>query len=74
METLKKGLKQLKAQHKERREHLLAELNARRTISESDQDWLDGAANLVDEERLVETMENAVDYDSGVAVLNPRSE
>ena len=41
-------------------------------ISKSDQDWLDGAANLVDEECLIETMERAIDYDSGIAGLSPR--
>ena len=74
METLKNGLNRLKDQHKERREYLLAELKAKRTISESDQDWLDGAANLVDEERLVETMENAIDYGSGIAGLSPKEQ
>ncbi|KAH9042418.1 hypothetical protein EDB84DRAFT_1587355 [Lactarius hengduanensis] len=40
------------------------------TISENDQDWLDGAANLVDEVHIVETLENLVDYKSGVQALN----
>ena len=28
----------------------------------------------MDEERLVETMENAIDYDSGIAALSPREQ
>jgi ribosome assembly protein YihI (activator of Der GTPase) len=74
LDILKKGLKQLESQHKERREQLLAKLKAKRTISESNQDWLDGAANLADKERLVEAMENAIDYDGAVAALNPREQ
>ena len=67
---LRQGLKSLENQHEGRKEKLLADLKARRPISEDDQDWLDGAANLVDEARLVDMLENVADYKSGVRTLN----
>jgi hypothetical protein len=49
-------------------------LNYRRTISKEDQEWLDGAANLVDEECVIETLESAADYEGAVHVLNTRDQ
>ena len=74
VDVLQKGLKKLEDQHRERKEKLLATLKAKRTISEEDQDWLDDAANLVDEERVVEALESAADYKSAVHALNTRDQ
>lgn len=72
IDVLRHGLKNLDNQHKERKEKLLAELKAGRPISEENQDWLDGAANLVDEARIIESLENAADYESAAHALTTR--
>ena len=72
IDVLRRGLKTLDNQHKARKEKLLAELKAGRPISEGDQDWLDGAANLVDEARIIEMLESAADYESAAYALNTR--
>ena len=74
IDVLWKGLKKLEDQHKDQKEKLLAMLKAKRMISKDDQDWLDGAANLVDEERVVEALESATDYDGAVHTLNARDQ
>ena len=68
--VLRQGLKNLENQHKGQKEKLLAQLKAGRSISEDDQDWLDGAVNLVDEAHIVDMLENVADYESGVRTLN----
>lgn len=70
--TIRNGLKKLEGQHRDKRERLLAQLKAKRAISEADQNWLDGAANLVDEVRVLEVLENAPDYETGLSKLIPR--
>lgn len=65
IEVLKKGLAKLHNQIRERKAKLEIELKASRPISEIDQDWLDGDGNLVNEERVVETLDNASDYEQG---------
>lgn len=74
IDALRKGIKKLEDQHGERKKKLLATLKAKQTISEDDQDWLDGAANLVDEERVIEALESAADYESAVRTLNTRDQ
>lgn len=68
--VLRQGLKNLENQHKGWKEKLLAQLKAGRSIPKDNQDWLDGAANLVDEARIVDMLENVADYESGVRTLN----
>ena len=46
-----------------------ADLNAQKSITESDEAWLDGEGNLVDEERVIDLLENASDYDQGFSEL-----
>ena len=43
--TIWNGLKKLEGQHWDKRERLLAQLKAKRAISEADQNWLDGAVD-----------------------------
>ena len=39
-------------------------------LASSDEEWLDGAGNLVDEERIVKLLEKASDYEKGVGGLS----
>ena len=70
IDYLWKGLKKLESQHQGRKEKLLAELKAKKTISEDDQEWLDGAANFVDEECIIEALESEADYESAMRTLS----
>ncbi|KIK76349.1 hypothetical protein PAXRUDRAFT_170205, partial [Paxillus rubicundulus Ve08.2h10] len=49
---------------------LEGELKARQPISDSDQEWLDNAGNLVDEEQVVDALDHASDYEQGLKRLN----
>ena len=60
IEVLKKGLARLHDQIRERKAKLDIDLKASRPILEVDQDWLDGDGNLVDEEKVVETLDSAL--------------
>jgi len=70
LEVLRKGLKVLESQVKTRKEALQTRLAERKSISLQDEQWLDNDANLVDEQQVLEALENASDYDQGVARLN----
>ena len=63
IEILKKGLSKLRNQVQQRKAKLEAELKAGRAVSDADLDWLDGDGNLVDDERVVEMLDNASDYE-----------
>ena len=69
--TLWNGLKKLESQHQEKKENLLALLRVKKAISKEDQNWLDGAANLVDEVCISEALEKAPDYKTGLGKLSP---
>ena len=62
----KKGLKFLKKRVASRKEQLEADLKAGKSISAEDEEWLDGAGNLIDEERVVEVLDNVSDYKDGL--------
>ena len=66
---LKKGLKALRKQDDTQKLKIQADLDAQKRITESDEEWLDGEGNLVDEERVIDQLENASDYDEGFAGL-----
>ena len=70
IEILKKGLTRLRNQVQDRKTRLLAELRASRPISDTDQEWLDNDGNLVDEERVVDVLDCASDYEEGLRRLN----
>ena len=72
--TIWNGLKKLEGQHQDKRERLLAQLKAKRAISEADQNWLDGAANLVDKVHILKVLENAPDYETGLSKLISRDQ
>ncbi|KAF8136569.1 hypothetical protein EV363DRAFT_742552 [Boletus edulis] len=63
IDALKKGLIKLCDQIRERKEHLTAELRIGAPISDADQEWLDGEGNLIDEERVVEALDGASNYE-----------
>lgn len=71
LDVLKSGLTNLKNLTKTRKDDLLACLHRREKISASDEEeWLDNAANPVDEEAIVVLLENASDYERGLTRLN----
>ncbi|KIK92072.1 hypothetical protein PAXRUDRAFT_71509, partial [Paxillus rubicundulus Ve08.2h10] len=70
VDILKKGLQKLRDQTHDRKVRLEAELKANRPISEVDEEWLDHTRNLVDEERVVEELDKASDYEAVFEKLN----
>ena len=69
LHVLQKGLAKLEDSIKARKENLLARLNKKERISNEDENWLDNAGNLVDEELVVDLLERASDYEHGLAQL-----
>ena len=70
IDILKKGLKTLKMSVASHKAQLEADLKAGKLISAEDEEWLDGAGNLIDEERMVEVLDNESDYERGLEKLN----
>lgn len=71
LDVLKKGLARLKNQVNSRKNDLLSRLHRKETISSEDEHWLDHDGNLVDE-ALVDSLENASDYERGLGRLDPK--
>ncbi|KAF8235270.1 hypothetical protein L208DRAFT_1258171 [Tricholoma matsutake] len=65
LDMLKSGLTNLKNLMKTRKDDLLACLHRKEKISAKEEEWLDNAANLVDEEAVVILLENASNYEQG---------
>lgn len=74
LDLLIKGLTMLRHQVQERKAKLTTELKAGWSISDADEVWLDGEGNLVDEERVVEVLKNAHDYEQCIMQLSPLDE
>ncbi|KAG9308547.1 hypothetical protein JVU11DRAFT_11754 [Chiua virens] len=70
VDILKKDLKKLQDETSAWKVTLQAALKANQPISQADEEWLDGDGNLVNEERVVSQIENALDYDCAVESLN----
>ena len=70
LDVLKKGLKLLQHQFKDRQEAIQARLAEKKSISSHDEKWLDGEANLTDEQQVLDTLEEASDYERGFDQLN----
>jgi hypothetical protein len=70
LDILKVGLLALRKIMESRKRKLEANLQANQSISESDEAWLDGAGNLVDEEHVIDVLENASNYERGLERLN----
>ena len=58
IDTLEKGLMALRKQNDTRKLKIQADLDAQKRITESDEEWLDGEGNLVDEEHVIDQLEN----------------
>jgi hypothetical protein len=72
LEILKKGLCALKEQVKKRKDSLTECLKKKESISETDGAWLDNEANHVDEDTLIDSLENASDYERGLVRLDSK--
>ena len=70
IDLLKKGLHILRNQVQERKSRIKSDQKAGTVFSESDEDWLDGEGNLVNEERVVQDLEEASDYERGLGRLD----
>ena len=72
MIDVKKGLKLLKKRVASRKTQLETDLKAGKIISAEDEEWLDGAGNLIDEERVVEILDDESDYERGLEKLDTK--
>jgi hypothetical protein len=70
LDVLKKGLSKITQGFKVRRDELNAKLACKESISSSDEYWLDHEGNTVDEQRVIDTLEAASDYERGVKRLD----
>jgi predicted RNase H-like nuclease (RuvC/YqgF family) len=72
LEILKNGLSKIKKTIQVRKDELDGKLARKETISAADEHWLDNEANIIDEERLLETLESASDYERGIEKLDDK--
>jgi predicted RNase H-like nuclease (RuvC/YqgF family) len=72
LEILKNGLSKFKKTIEVRKDELNRKLSQKETISSSDEHWLDNEANIIDEQRILETLESASDYEQGVEKLDDK--
>jgi hypothetical protein len=72
LNILKKGLEKFEKTIINRKQKLEACLAEQRPISSVDEQWLDNEANTVDEMRIIDTLENASDYERGVGRLDDK--
>ena len=70
LEVLRKGLKILEKQVNSRRMDLQTHLAERKSISSQDKEWLDNDANLVNEQCVLDTLDEASDYERGLGRLD----
>jgi hypothetical protein len=57
-------------QRSRRKKELSAKLDRTETISSSDKHWLDNDANTIDGQRVLDTLEPALDYEQGFEQLD----
>jgi len=70
LDNLKKGFSKLSQRVKKKTDDLYAKLSQQEAISSADEQWLDGEGNTVDEQRILDILESASDYEQGVAQLD----
>lgn len=70
IELLKKGLTILKNRVATRKASLLARLADSKSITSEDGRWLDGEANLVDEDVAIDKLAKASDFESTLSELS----
>ncbi|KAJ7934506.1 hypothetical protein B0H13DRAFT_2305606 [Mycena leptocephala] len=72
LEALKQGYEKLKKQVGRRKKALEDRLANKERILDDDGEWLDNEANLVDEQRVLEDLEAASDYERSVSCLDTK--
>jgi len=70
LDILKQGLAKFSKKIKDRKDDINAKLSRKETISSADEQWLDHEANTVDEQRILDDLEAASDYERGLAQLD----
>ena len=70
LQILHKGLTIYISQIKDRREVLIAKLSRKETLSPADEEWLDNVGNTVDEQRILDILDDASDYERGMKRLD----
>jgi hypothetical protein len=70
LEILKRGYSEFLRKIKDRKDKLNVKLSRGEAISTSDEQWLDNEGNTINEERILETLELAPDYNRAVAELD----
>lgn len=71
--TLKKGLSKFSLKIKARKDKLMDMLAKNEKLSDDDEHWLDHEANTVDEQRVLDILEAASDYEKEVGGLDANS-
>ena len=70
IDVLKHGLAKLSQKIKARKDDLSARLSQNEIISSADEQWLDNEGNTIDEQRILDVLESASDYERGVGQLD----
>ncbi len=70
LDILKKGFAKLTQTIKKKRDDLNMKLSQQEDISSADEQWLDNEGNIIDEQRILEKLESASDYETGVTQLD----
>ena len=70
LNILKEGLSKFLKTVKDRKDKLNAKLSRKEPISSADEQWLDYEANTVEEQRILDDLEAASDYERGLAQLD----
>ena len=72
LDVLKKGLAKFSKHIKDCKDKLIAKVSQKEPISPADEEWLDQEANTIDEERLLDVLDEASDYERGVEQLDDK--
>ena len=70
IELLRKGLTALEKHVAKRKAAIEDRLKKKEHVDDDDTTWLDGPANLIDERRALDLIENASDYEKGLSRLD----
>jgi predicted lipase len=68
LDILKKGFAKLTQTITKKRDDLNIKLSRQEDISSADEHWLDNEGNTIDEQRILEKLESASDYETGVVL------
>jgi hypothetical protein len=70
LKIFRKGLNRFSKKIKARKDTLTLKLSHKESISSADERWLDHEANTVEEERVLQDLEQASDYERGLERLD----